>query len=65
MLAPGSRPLVPDEFWAPYPKLVALHRRVTALPTLRAYLDSDRRYPFPEGEVGAAYKANVVTVLGR
>ena len=62
---PGSSPLVPREFWAPYPKLVALHRRVTSLPSLRAYLDSDRRYPFPEGEIGAAYKANVVTVLGR
>ena len=63
--AAGSIPLVPKEFWAAYPKLVALHKRVVAVPSLRAYLDSERRYPFPEGDIGVAYVANVNTVLDR
>ena len=32
-----------------YPKLVALHARVAALPRIAAYLASDRRQPFGEG----------------
>lgn len=53
-------------FLAAYPKLNALRSHVTALPSLKAYLDSDRRFPFPsEGALADAYCANVRTVLGR
>ncbi len=37
--------------------------QVVALPRVAAYLDSALRFPFPFGAVGAAYKANVGTVL--
>ena len=64
-LVEGAIPIVPAEFWAAYPKVVALHQRVVAVPSIRTYLDSDRRYPFPDGDVGVAYVANVNAVLGR
>jgi len=48
-----------------YPGLKALHGTVLAHQGVAAYLASDRRYPFPAGDVGAKYVANVNTVLGR
>ena len=64
-LIEGATPLVPAAFWRAYPKVRSLHRRVVSLPSLREYLTSDRRYPFPEGEIGSAYVHNVSQVLGR
>lgn len=49
-----------------FPRLSALMKAVLALPGVDAYLkDPARRYPFPEGEVAAAYVRNVNHVLGR
>ena len=45
------------------PWLKALRDRVLALDGVAKYLTSDRRYPFPRGEVGRAYVANVNAVL--
>jgi glutathione S-transferase len=44
------------------PWLKALRDRVLALDGVAKYLTSDRRYPFPRGEVGRAYVANVNAV---
>lgn len=48
-----------------YPKISKLHKQVTALPQIRAYLEGPKRYPFPRGEVGRVYVQNVNAVLGR
>ena len=45
------------------PWLKALRDRVLALEGVAKYLTSDRRHPFPRGEVGRAYVANVNAVL--
>eukprot|EP00435_Cladocopium_sp_Y103_P060146 s128_g21.t3 len=45
-----------------YPKISRLHKQVTALPQIRAYLEGPKRYPFPRGEVGRVYVQNVNTV---
>lgn len=42
-----------------------LHQNIVAIPTIAAYLASDRRFPFPRGEVCDKYVANVNSVLGR
>jgi glutathione S-transferase len=47
------------------PWLGALRDKVLALEGIVAYLGSDKRYPFPKGDVGQAYVANVNAVLGR
>lgn len=49
---------------APYPLLSANHAAVKSLPSVSAYLASANRFPFPHGEIGAAYVANVRSVLG-
>merc|ERR1711920_914883 len=48
-----------------YPLVKALLAEVVKLPGVAAYLESDKRYPFPHGEVGKVYVANVNAVLGR
>ena len=48
-----------------YPALEAVTQLVCALPGVKEYLQSSKRFPFPGGEVGAAYKANVWEVLAR
>jgi glutathione S-transferase len=55
MLGPG---LLDDLPW-----LKALHDRVLALEGVASYLCSTRRHPFPGGDVGRAYVANVNAVL--
>jgi glutathione S-transferase len=55
MLGPG---LLDDLPW-----LWALRVRVLALGGVAAYLSSEQRYPFPGGEVGRVYRANVNAVL--
>jgi glutathione S-transferase len=52
-------------FTSNYPALKAIHDAVIAMPSVAAYLQSDRRFPFPEGEECEKYKKNVDTVLGR
>eukprot|EP00927_Polykrikos_kofoidii_P036093 TRINITY_DN3050_c0_g1_i1.p1 TRINITY_DN3050_c0_g1~~TRINITY_DN3050_c0_g1_i1.p1 ORF type:complete len:234 (+),score=33.98 TRINITY_DN3050_c0_g1_i1:63-764(+) len=50
----------------PYPRMVAVHKRVIALPGVASYLQSANRYPYPtDPAVCAAYVDNVATVLGR
>jgi glutathione S-transferase len=48
-----------------YPNILAVYKNVIALPNIASYLASDKRYPFPHGEIGVVYKANVNSVLGR
>merc|ERR1711935_289920 len=54
-----------EDTCAAYPKVLALHQRVRALPQIAKYLESDRRFPLAIGEVGTVYVANVNAVLGR
>ena len=47
-----------------HPKISKLHAQIVAMPSVKAYLTSERRFPFPaEGEVCDDYVANVRTVL--
>ena len=49
-----------------YPKLKGLIGRVVEMEGVKAYLSSNRRFPFPaEGQVCDEYVRNVNTVLGR
>jgi glutathione S-transferase len=56
-----------NEILDSYPNIKALHAKVVALPDIKAYLESPRRYPAPlcGTEVAQQYVANVNTVLGR
>lgn len=47
----------------PYPKLRALHAHVLSLPGIKAFMASPNWFPFPAGEHGKKYVANVQTVL--
>jgi len=47
----------------PYPKLRALHAHVLSLPAIKAFMTSPNWFPFPAGETGRRYVANVQTVL--
>jgi hypothetical protein len=59
----GLLPMVPDAL-DNYPRIAALHQQIIAMPSVAAYLASDKRFPFPtEGEVCDAYVANVNKVL--
>ena len=46
-----------------FPALKGLHKTVLELPGVAAYLQSEQRYPFPQGEVGFKYVMNVQQVL--
>jgi len=49
-----------------YAKIAQLHAQVVAMPSVQAYLKSDKRYPFPlEGKECDNYVKNVRAVLGR
>jgi glutathione S-transferase len=48
-----------------YPKINELTNKVMNLPQIKEYLSSSKRFPFPDGEVGEQYVANVNEVLGR
>lgn len=59
----GLLPMVPDAL-DNYPRIAALHQQIIAMPSVAAYLASDKRFPFPtEGEICDAYVANVNKVL--
>ena len=47
----------------PFPLLRALHAHVAKLPTMLAFKASTNYMPFPAGEVGRAYVANVRTAM--
>lgn len=57
--------IVAQEVLEQYPSVLAVYQRVVAMPNIASYLASTKRYPFPKGEVGEIYKANVDSVLGR
>ena len=54
-----------EDILAGFPVVSALHKHVVSLKQIKLYLSSDKRYPFPHGDVGVAYVSNVKTVLNR
>lgn len=46
-----------------YPALTALYTSVIQKRGIMAYLESNKRYPFPQGEERVKYKKNVDAVL--
>merc|ERR1712039_335442 len=63
-LAEEMREMVPT-ILRPYPKLAAVHSRILALPGIKKYLASDKRFPFPKvgTDIAPKYVANVNKVL--
>uniref|UniRef100_A0A7S3PCE3 Glutathione transferase n=1 Tax=Aplanochytrium stocchinoi TaxID=215587 RepID=A0A7S3PCE3_9STRA len=61
----GCSGFVPMSAFRKYKNLFSLYEMVIQLPGISTYLSSEKRYPFPEGEIGQKYKENVNTVLGR
>ena len=59
----GYRHFLAEGWLDGFPGLKALHKRILELPGVAAYLRSDQRYPFPQGDVGRAYVMNVQRVL--
>jgi glutathione S-transferase len=57
--------LLGEEWIKPYPALMAIRDLVCRLPSVSAYLASDKRHAFPHSEVGKVYRENVDLVLGR
>lgn len=47
----------------PYPHLSALHAHVLSLPRIKGFMASSNWFPFPAGDIGQRYVANVSTVL--
>ena len=47
----------------PYPKCMALHDHVVALPEIREFMTGPNWFTFPAGQVGREYVHNVQTVL--
>jgi len=48
-----------------YIKCKRIHAAITGQENFKTYLSSTKRYPFPKGQDGKAYKQNVDLVLGR
>lgn len=64
-LVEGLQGIAP-ECQSEYPKVAKVHKRVLALPAMKIYLASDKRFPFPTpGKVCDTYVRNVSDVLGR
>lgn len=56
--------LLGEEWITLFPKMKAIRDMVCSLPSVRKYLESDQRHPFPHGKIGEVYRANVNTVFG-
>eukprot|EP00976_Prorocentrum_cordatum_P091053 1188374-Prorocentrum_minimum.AAC.1 len=59
----GYEELFPGAMQQQFQKLDQLRARICQVSGIAEYLASDKRYPFPNGDVGSAYVHNVRAVL--
>jgi glutathione S-transferase len=55
--------LVSEDVLVKYPNVSVAYKRVVAMPEIANYLRSDKRYPFPHGDIATQYVANVRKTL--